>query len=137
VPTGIPYGYFPSAKFAFPRSYFARILVTDQSPNITLVGNLIHTDIDASIGYGIWYVLDIRIMPWSSNRYTLDFPVIDCWWEAFFDGIHHPQGYEVNFTYHGTPLLPCLEIRNPFIQTDQEVFNVAQAPPNYWLPAYQ
>lgn len=136
MPTGVPYGYFPSAKFAFPRSYFAQILVSDQAADITRVGNSIHTSIDPLIGYGIWYQIHPNIWPWSSNRYTLDFVVVDCWWEAFFDGVHHPQGYTTNFLYYGTPPLPTLQIANPFISTFNEVIHVTQAPSYYWLPPY-
>lgn len=126
--------YTPQAKFAFPRSYAYQIYVEDQSPNITRVGDYIHTDIDASIGYGIWYKVRPQIWEWSSNRYTLDFVVEDCWWEAFFDGIHHPQDFVVAFASRSTPQIPSIVISNPFIQTDFVVIPISQAATNYWTP---
>lgn len=127
-------GYYPGAKFAFPRSYYYQIYVEDQSPNISRVGNFIHVDIDTSIGYGIWYKLRPQFWNWSSNRYTLDFVIEDVWWEAFFDGVHHPQNVIVQYGSRGTPPIDSLIISNPAIQTDFVALPVQQAPGTYWTP---
>jgi hypothetical protein len=131
-----PKTYNAIPKFAFPRSYIHQLVVSDQSPNITLTDNVILTTIDITIGYWIVYVLDPRFMAWSSNRYTLDFPVVECYWQAFFDGVHHPQSVATNYIYYGPTPLPSLEVRNPFLVTDQHVFPLAAAPPGYWVPPY-
>lgn len=134
--TGVYRGSNKGGRFAFPRSYIKGILVSDQAPNIVRVGNFIHTIIDASVGYGIWYEVYGNFWDWNSNRYTLDFPVIDCWWEYGFNGIHHPQAYATNWTYFGSPPLPYFEIANPFIQTDHVVLPLESAPEDYWIPPY-
>lgn len=126
--------YTPSAKFAFPRSYAYQIYVEDQAPTITRVGDYIHTDISSVIGYGIWYKIRPQMWNWSSNRYTLDFVVETCWWEAFFDGIHHDQDYVVALAPRGTSPLMSIVISNPYIQTDFVPFAIAQAPSTYWTP---
>lgn len=126
--------FVPGAKFAFPRSYYYQIYCEDQSPNISRFLDYIHVDIDPTIGYGIWYKIRPQFWNWSSNRYTLDFVLEDVWWEANFDGVHHPQAAVVQFGSRGNPPIASLIISNPFIQTDFVALDVQQAPPTYWTP---
>jgi len=129
-------GFFtPQAKFAFPRSYFYEIVVEDQAPTILRVGNNIHTIIDASVGYGIWYIINPKMWAWSSNRYTLDHVVLDCWWEYGFDGVHHPQDYGVAWNGEPLRLKTHILINNPFLTTNFARFPVDPQPSNYWTPS--
>lgn len=134
--TGVSYGYYPQGRFAFPRSYVAGILVSDQAPQIQQFGNQFRTIIDISVEYWITYLVDERFMAWSSNRWTLDYIVTSCSWAHTAYPGTHDQGYIVNFTYWGDPPLPVVELRNPFLVTNQVFFPLEQAPSNYWLPPY-
>lgn len=134
--TGIPVTLAPSAQFAFPRSYVAQLMVLDNVSDVERSGDTITVHLDRSIGYGIVYVLNSYIIPWSSNRYTIDHVIYDCWWFAFFDGVHHPQGYSVYYECRGSPPLPSILIANPAGWTIDNILPIPSAPAGYWLPPY-
>lgn len=132
--TGVYLGGFPSNKFAFPRSYAYQLSFLGDTVDYDQSGDTFTMWIDRGIGYGITYVLHPYILPWSSNRYTLDYVVYDCWWHAFGDGIHHPQGFTVNFWWRTTPEKPTLSIIQPLGGTLEKVVHLDGQPPGYWLP---
>ena len=108
--TGVYLGGSPSDRFSFTRSYAYQLSIIGDTNDIDQAGDTFTMWIDRGIGYGITYVLQPYILPWSSNHYTLDFVVYDCWWHAFFDGIHHPQAFTVNYWWRSTPIKPTLSL---------------------------
>lgn len=134
MPTGIYLGGYPSDKFSFTRSYVAQLVIQGDTGDIDQAGDTFTMWIDRSIGYGITYILNDFIQPWSSNGYTLDFVVYDCWWHAFFDGVHHPQAFTVNYWWRGTPIRPVLSIIQPAGGVVETFIDIPGAPPDYWLP---
>jgi hypothetical protein len=135
MPVGVFLGAYPSAQFAFPRSYAYQLSLLGQSNDVEQFGDKFIQWIDRSIGYGVTYVLNDFILPWSSNRYTLDHVVYDCWWHAFFDGVHHPQAYTVNFWVRGSPLLNTITLVDPALQTHEAFIALSPSPTGYWTPS--
>jgi hypothetical protein len=131
--TGIYLGSYPDPRFCFTRSYAEFIEVIGDTNDVDVSDNTYIMWIDRSIGYGITYVLNDYIKPWSSNGYTLDHVVYDCWWHAFFDSVHHPQPYTVNFWGRGSNNASTISIIQPAAGTASFVETLPPAPPGYWL----
>jgi len=129
----MPSSFQPQGRFVFNRSYVTQITVTDQSPNITMVDNVITTLIDPFTGYRIEYTLREEWLPWSSNRYTLDFCVYSCYWFGSYIDIAHVQDYGVAWLTHPTTFKSSIQIYNPFIRTDEVDFPLQVASVPYWL----
>lgn len=132
--TGVYLGGYPSDKFSFTRSYASVLSFIGDSADFDVSGDTFTMWIDRSIGYGITYILNDFIQPWSSNGYTLDYVVYDCWWHAYFDGVHHPQSFTVNYWWRGDPLQPNLSIIQPVGGVLVKEYTLPPAPPTYWLP---
>lgn len=133
--TGVYLGGYPSDKFSFTRSYACQISIIGDTGDIDQSGDIFTMWIDRSIGYGITYVLNPFILPWSSNGYTLDYVVYDCWWHAFFDGVHHPQAYTVNFWFRDDPVRATISIVQPLGGVVETFIHLDGAPDDYWLPS--
>lgn len=134
--TGVYLGGYPGNTFAFPRSYMHQLSLLGDSSDTEQSGDVFTMWINRAIGYGVTYVLQPYILPWSSNRYTLDFVVYDCWWFANFDGIHHPQGFTVNYWWRGSPARPTITLVQPLAGTQESFFEIPPPPPDYWLPPF-
>lgn len=133
--TGIYLGGSPSNKFAFYRSYAYVLTTLGDSNDIEVDGNTITMFIDRPTNYGVVYVLNDFIIPWSSNRYTLDYVVYDCWWFSGFDGIHHPQAFTVNFWPRTTLGISGLTIVQPLAGTFEAIIPLPSQPAGYWTPS--
>jgi len=136
VTTGVYLGSYPAPQFAFPRSYAAQLSFMGDSLDYDQAGDTFTMWIDRPTGYGVTYVLFPFVQPWSSNRYTLDHIVYDCWWHQFFDGVHHPQAFTTNFWWRGTPSRPTITIVQPLAGTLEKFVHLDSAPPGYWLPPF-
>lgn len=134
--TGIYVGGFPSAKFGFPRSYAAQFNIYATTTDIDQFGDTFTVWINRTIGYGITFILQPYVLPWSSNYYTLDFLVYDLWWHAFFDGVHHPDTYSMAFTWLGSPARPTITIALSIGGSIENISQLPPAPPTYWYPHY-
>ena len=130
--TGVYLGSSPDARFTFNRAYMYQLSFIGDTNDIDQFGDTFTMWIDRSIGYGITYVLNSYIQPWTSNSYTLDHVVYDCWWHAFFDSVHHPQAFTTNWWWRGTPGKPTVSIIQPTAGTIETFHPVDQAPPTYW-----
>jgi len=133
VSTGIYLGGYPSDKFVFTRAYAEFIEVLGDTNDVDNTDDTYTMWIDRSIGYGITYVLRPYIKPWSSNHYSLDYVVDDCWWHAFFDSVHHPQAYTVNFWARGSSNALTLTLVQPAGGSASYKRALPPAPPTYWL----
>lgn len=123
----------PQGQFAFIRSYAKQIVVSDQAPGIVMGGNVITTLIDPMTGYRIEYTLHPEWLAWSSNRYTLDHIVDTCFWFATYAGVPHVQDFGVAWLTHPTNFKSSIQIFNPFIRTDERIFDLAPGDQPYWL----
>jgi len=127
-------GYFqPQPKFVFIRSYVTQIVVSDQAPGILFVGTKITTLIDPTTGYRIEYNLRANWLPWSSNRYTLDYVVESCFWFGTYAGPPNVQDYGVAYLMHPTNFKMSIQIFNPYLRTDERILAIAPANAPYWL----
>lgn len=136
MPTGIYLGGYPSNKFAFPRSYLKQFCIIATSGDVEQSDDQFTVWFDRLIGYGVTFILQPNILPWNSNRYTLDYFVYDLWWHAFFDGVHHPDSYTAAMTWRGTPKRPTLSITLSSGGTVETFFPLLPAPSDYWLPDF-
>lgn len=132
--TGVYLGGFPSSHFALPRSYYFQLSLLGDSGDVDQAGDTLTMYISRPLNYGIVYVLNPFVIPWSSNRYTLDYIVYDCWWFFGFDGVHHPQAYTVNYWQRGSPARDTLTIVQPLAGTIETFIPIDPPPPSYWLP---
>ena len=135
MPTGIYLGGYPSNKFSFTRSYACSLSFLGDSGDFDQDGDTFTMWIDRPTGYGVTYVLRPYILPWSSNGYTLDYVVDDCWWHQFFDSVHHPQAFTVNFWFRGDPVRPTITVVQPLAGSIETFFSLEGAPAGYWREA--
>jgi len=133
MPTGVFLGAYPSPRFAFTRSYVEKLEILGDSNDVDVSGDQYTMWIDRPTGYGVTYILNSYIKPWSSNGYTLDHVVYDCWWHYGFDGIHHPQAFTVNCWPRGSFSLTTLTLVQPLAGTASYSEYLPSSPANYWL----
>ena len=132
--TGVYLGSYPDARFVYTRSYAAILQIVGDTNDVDVSGDFLTMWIDRSIGYGITYELYPFVKPWSSNHYTLDHVVFDCYWHAFFDSVHHPQAYTTNFWWVGAPVRPTISIIQPAAGISTFDIVLPPPPPGYWSP---
>ena len=127
-------GAYPQPRFALPRSYAYQLSILDGAAAVTMVDNVITVMFNPLIGYYTTYVLDERFLPWSSNRWTLDFIVAACTWQAYFDGVHHLQAFTVNHWFRGVPAVPTITLVNPYSSPNEYFLPLPHQPADYWSP---
>lgn len=133
--TGVYLGSYPAPQFAFPRSYAIALTTLGDSNDIEISDDTITMYIDRTLNYGVVYVLFPYVIPWSSNRYTLDHIVYDCWWFYGFDGVHHPQAFTTNYWIRTAANVPCVTVVQPLAGTFEAIIPLPSQPPGYWLPS--
>lgn len=128
-------GGYPSAKFAFPRSYFYQIVSSDQ-PNdyATLVGSTLTVVYNSVSGYRAVYDLLPEIIPWNSNRYTLDYAVQSAHWFGTWADAPHEHDWTCNFQVDDVTGIMSLVVANAYVYGFRRWFPVEQQPSNYWTP---
>jgi len=132
--TGIYLGGYPSDRFVVYRSYYYQLEIVGDSNDVDVVGDTITMWISRPLNYGITYVLNDYVIPWSSNRYTLDFIVYDCWWFFGGSGVHNAQAYTVNFWPRTADLIPTLSIIQPLGGIASFITPLPYQPSTWWTP---
>jgi len=126
----------PNKRFALTRSYVRGIQIQDEGTTITQVGSETWSNIPGIPGYRIVYEIRPAVLPWSSNRYTLDFVILNCWWRTNAQPQIHPQTYSVDYVIDSVDKLPYIRIRNPSVVGIKKLFVNPPAPPGYWYPPF-
>ena len=132
--TGEYIGGYPSNKFTITRSYAYQLSFLSETADVERSGNTFTVFINRATNFGVVYVIQDWVIPWSSNRLSLDFVVYDCWWFLGGDGVHHPQIFTVNYWWRGSPIKPTLTIVQPGSAGHEKFFALPGAPADYWLP---
>ena len=126
--------FFPSARFAFPRSYVYEIVIARYGDTITQSGmtftiHAVPPDPTVAI-----VVFNPRLGVWTSNRLTLDFCVSEFY--ALING--NPPQVPLNYTlsYTLSPLTGhgCLQFEWYIGTPDFQGFSLTKPGSPYWLP---
>lgn len=132
----LPFVISPSPKFALPRSYITQLVIGTHGYDCTKTGNVFTCNSTYTPGQVEGYEIAPYVWPWSSNKYTLDYIVIDSWWTNTAEPWHHPNYYSLTYQWRGDPGKPVLYIFNPFLHPNDFVFDLPDAPSGYWLPPW-
>ena len=131
-----PFAFVPNAQFVILRSYIYKLQFLDETGALFVSGNEFTIALVGSPGYAHVYKIFEHVLDWSSNRYTLDHIVEDCWWRDDANPTHHPQAYSVTYFHDPIDKLPTIKVFNPFSQAASANYVLPPAPPNYWLPPF-
>jgi len=124
----------PSAKFAFPRSYVE--MVGLRAGYATAIWSGRSVDLIEPISGAIYWrtVFNERFWDWSSNRYTLDFAVEECYYFEAGTGNHIPLNIFVWWSQHPVTLATMIET-SPFTgQPYSYPQSLPSSPGGYWFP---
>jgi len=126
----------PSKPFAFPRSYVKGFQIHDEGTSLTISGSEIWSNIPGIPGYRNVYEIRPVVLPWSSNRYTLNYVVLNCWWRTNASPSQHPQAYAVDYIYDPIDKAFWIRIRNPAVVGIRKILTAPPPAPGYWLPSW-
>lgn len=132
----LPFGsYIPQAGFAFTRSYVWGIQFR-YSPGIVTGYTLgYYYAFDAAGPTWAFVKVDDRVREWSSNRYTLDYVITECWYEVGAMSPRYDLPFRLDYYVEpdtGRPLL----VFHPFGNDDggRYSFQFPYDPtPGYWF----
>lgn len=132
VPAAI---YLENPRFAAPRAYWQCIAI-GYGPDavVSRADNVVHIHEDFVGGFIDTYVtLDPRFIPWSSNRWTLDFIFTDQ--VSYLNGNPTPLYFTCAIGFGLNPLNGhwCCTLAYPG-GTDYYFSELPAAPTSYWLP---
>jgi len=128
--------YVGNPKFACPRSYYHSVAVGSiAGGTIVLVGDVVQCRVPFGATFLTTYLtFDHRFIPWSSNRYTTDFPLLDQ--VSYLDGNPSPFYIAANVisaAIPGTAHFGYVFVFPGYAQ----LYEIAlpPQPAGYWLPA--
>jgi hypothetical protein len=127
----------PNARFAFPRSFHRGIVFDIAGYSVTHIANTYHwtklTDPNE-----VWTIrLDPRYYIWSSNRWTLDFIVIDFFYEVAPDPTQHAQPFVLEDWVYAAKKSPYLLFKWADVDFGEfHHIDFPSAPPGYWSPPW-
>lgn len=126
--------FVPTARFSFPRSFINELVLYRNLDAVTFIGNV----------FTIYApppdptTATIKILPafiaWSSNGYTLDYLVTECYYQLTPGGTENPMPFDVVFHVNPTNGHNQLVIGWFGLHADPETFPLESAPSSYWLP---
>lgn len=127
-------GFYPSAKFTFPRSYVYEIAIARYGDTVTHSAGrfTIHAVPPDPT------VLIVQTYPnfwqWNSNHYTLDHIVTECYALIGGVGAQVPVNFTLTYGQHPVRHRAVLEFQWYFLAPDFEYFPLPSQPLNYWMP---
>jgi len=128
--------YSPQGVFSFNRAYITHLdLYTNVDNYPSLHTNEIRVNSFSFPNIVQYIILKPQVIPWSSNAYTLGWIVDEWYYQTSPFGTHIPYGGLVKFRWSADT-----QSRVMMIQTDSPdhhtYFQLAGAPPGYWMPPY-
>jgi len=126
--------FSPNGHFAFPRSYVYRVVFSDillplTSPGPSFVFNpsIVPTD-----HYHITFRPNFWV--WSSNRWTLDHIISDCFRTVDPSPTQIPVDFTLSYVPPDATHPPRLVFRPFGVVTPDVSYSMPAQPLNYWLP---
>jgi len=126
---------YPSPKFAFPRSYVPGFFVRHDFGVPVLTDNILTFTIDGPIPAPHRFTLYPNFVPWSSNKYTLDFTFTDGEYFYVPSGTWLPVAYIVGWDFLPGFVRSRITL-NAFYGGTWSFVDLPSAPPDYWLPPF-
>jgi hypothetical protein len=126
--------FTPNGRFSVPRSFINDIVVYHNGDTIVQVANsfTIHAPFpDPTIGF---FRLDNRFWGWSSNYWTLDYIITDCWYKLGGVGAEIPMPFQLHYYNEPTTGRTGLSFGWFSAESDPHPHPLPSAPLNYWLP---
>jgi hypothetical protein len=124
--------YSPSAKFAVTRSYVKKIAFTTGGWPTEWDGTLFRVYVGSPLVYINNVLFNPKFIAWSSNVYSLDYIVEQCYYQVPPLFAHNPSTIGVNWFPNDDPPTPSLQI--DFIATGYPLSRVTlpPAPGGWW-----
>jgi len=127
--------FVPGGKFAFPRSYLRGIWLSFDTPAIVnWLGSTVNFADSATPVVTGRISFAPAFWTWTSNRYTLDFTIIESWY-SFNAGVTQiPLPFALTWYYDDD--MSTYLVYNPFSAVGTGAFkhDMPPAPPGYWNP---
>lgn len=126
--------FFPQGGFAFPRSYVGNVALPSDWDLEAQIDNFFIFNDFRFYNDRIF----IRFLPqfwaWSSNRYTLDHCVIDCYYYPLPSTTPTPTPYSLSWLPATTTHNATLKLLSPFFGSGIQYFPLPPRDQPYWLP---
>jgi len=127
--------YEPQAKWAFPRSYVYGLTLACTGFTWTQNENEFVSNTVPGPPTNIHVVVKPNVYEWSSNVYTLDYVVCECFYLRLLTGEKVPAPYQIDPHHYNSDGLRCLRIwlRDGGFGSFAD-FPIPGQPGDYWLP---
>lgn len=124
----------PQGGFSFPRSYVGNVAfpadwTLESHTNEQFVFNdfMFYNDrIFVNLYQPFW--------AWSSNRYTLDHIVVDCYYHALPSTVDTPTPFSLTYLPPTPTHAATLRLLSPFFGSTIQYFSLPPVNQPYWLP---
>jgi len=122
----------PACSFAFTRAYVRQLVFTTGGWPYTWDGQLFRVFVGDPLIYINNTLFRPEFIEWSSNCYTLDFIVQECYYQVPPGFAHNPAGNGVNWYPNSPTNIPSIQI--DFVATGApfSFIELPPAPPDYW-----
>lgn len=129
----MPAVYTQRPKFCIFRQYLGGIEVGNTWDGISMTDNVITLfGLTPFLYYNI-FVINPLLMPWTSNRYTLDYAMIDNYSVVPPSTHHDPFNVVVEYLGAGSGLPGRLLLRLPGYDVQRAFFPLPPSPADYWM----
>lgn len=127
--------FLPQSGFNFPRSYVSSIAFPSDWTLESHAGNEFVFNDFLFYNDRIFVNLYENFWPWSSNVYSLDHIVVDCYYHALPSPVDLPTPFSLTWLPGTTANNGKLVFLSPFFGSSVQTFALPAAPSSYWLPA--
>lgn len=126
--------FVPAARFGFPRSYIYDFHVFRNGDTIVQSANTFVVTDATNPNLTATFRIDPRFFVWSSNSWTLDYVLIDSYYQNFPGDTPHPLPYNLIYKVEQDTGRSALYLGWSGFLVDPQRFPLPAQPSDYWLP---
>jgi hypothetical protein len=126
--------FYPSGRFAFPRSFITDFVLFKNFTNLVQHDNIFDLDLLPASPAIFRVTVDPDFWFWNSNARTLDHIIIESWYKPTGAGAEVPMDYFLSWNRYpaGTPSTLFYYPSSSGI--DPVRFTIPSSPGSYWAP---
>lgn len=124
--------YYPSAKFAFPRSYVAKVVCHSAGFLLTQDVNKFTLDFRPTYPSVYHWTFDLYWWLWSSNVRSLDHIITESYYVNEPDPTQIPLNFGLYWVRYPPDNLPTVRFAPNLSSVEPVFFDLPTYPPGYW-----
>lgn len=124
--------YYPSAKFAIPRSYVAKVVCHSAGFSLTQDVNKFQLSFAPVYPSVYHWTFDLYWWLWNSNVRTLDHIITESYYVNTPDPTQIPLDFGLYWVRYAPDYLPTVRFAPNLSSVEPVFFDLPTYPPNYW-----